>query len=323
MQCLRLVGNQSRSANLQQLVSDTISGVERGALLADSLGDFRKSFGALAVSVIEIGELSGTLQQSLAYLAEELKKKQALRRKISAALIYPIFIVLATAGVGIVLTVYIFPKILPVFISLNYALPWPTRCLIFLSRSLRDYGLFLALGIFLAGAGTWYLFHTFRTARLWRDRLSLRVPIFGRLNREYHAANFARTLSILLRSQASILTALQTAAQNMSNLAYQESILQLAEQVSRGEQLSACLEREPQLYPLNLVQMAAVGESTGALPDSLAYAAAVAEEEVSELTAQLSGILEPLLMVAMGLVVGFIAISIITPIYGITQNLHN
>jgi type IV pilus assembly protein PilC len=319
---LHMIGRSSASADTKKMMNSVIKDVENGTFLSVSLAKFKKAFGELALNIIEIGEVSGTLHENLAYLSEELKKKQNLRRKVLSSMVYPIFIVVATVGISVMLTIFVFPKILPIFSSLNFKLPLSTRVLIFLSTFLIKDGFYFLL--FLIAMGVLFLFSLkqVRPFRLFIHKIILKLPVFGSLAQGYNMANFARTLGVLMRSEISIVKALKITAKTMSNLAYKDNIETLAEHVTKGSKISVHLEKYPKLYPPMLVQMVSVGETTGNLSDTLAYIASVSEEEVEEATKNLSSVLEPILMVFMGLIVGFIAISIITPIYGITQNLH-
>jgi len=283
--------------------------------------DYEKIFGQFAVNIVRVGEASGTLAQNLNYLADELKKKQVLRQNIIGAMVYPSFIVVATLGITILLTAYVFPKILPIFQSFKSQLPWSTRFLIAASSGLQHYWIHIlaglvALSIILA------LLLRIGSVKLWFDRNNMRLPFFGTMFRNYYVANFTRTLGLLLKSELGIIDSLRIVGDTLGNTAYRREFFRISEGVGRGEKISDGMQ-DRLLFPSMTMQMVAVGETSGNLSFSLLYLSDMSEDELDCATKNLSTSIEPVLMIFMGLLVGFIALSIITPIYGITQNLHS
>ncbi len=318
---LKMLKRQATSPVAVRILGSVVTDVENGQLLSASLGKFRNLFGDFALNIIHVGEMTGTLQENLNYLTEELGKKQELRRKVIGALVYPAFILTATIAMGALLTIFIFPKILPVFASFDFKLPLTTRMLIFISNTMIHYGFFMAIG--LAGLGVlFWLSLKNQRARFIIDHSILRIPIFGKLSQSYHLANFCRTLGLLLKSQVRIVQAVEIAGNTVQNLAYQRELKIIAENLTKGGKMSTHLELHTRLFPPIVPQMITVGEMTGNLSETLLYVAELYENEIDTLTKNLSTTLEPVLMIFMGLIVGFIAISIITPIYEITQYLH-
>ena len=194
MEGLSMLYSQAKSRASREILKSIMNDVDNGQFLSTSMGRYRKVFGDFAVNIVRVGEISGTLCENLNYLAEELKRKQALRRKVRGAMIYPFFIVIATFGVAIMLTAYIFPKILPIFKSLQFTLPWTTRVLIFVSDILINQGLFILLGLVILIVAAWFLLRLPKV-HFFVDRMILRVPLLGRVSQSYHMANFCRTLS--------------------------------------------------------------------------------------------------------------------------------
>lgn len=311
-------GKHSRSASFiyQSLLAD----VSEGQPLSSSIDKFNRHFGAFSVNMIRVGEASGTLHENLEYLAEELKRKQALRRKVVGALIYPAVIIAATFGITILLTVYIFPKIVPIFQSVKAHLPLSTRILMATSAFLSKDGLWLLLVLVVFVVASLFALRI-RHVRFWRDCFVLRLPFLGTLSKCYNLANLCRTLSLLLKSDVHILESIDLVAAGTYNLAYKRELLRARERIMHGEKISAQFMHDPLLFPALLAQMTAVGESTGNLASTLSYVSGMYEEEIDDLIKNVTTMLEPILMVIMGTVVGFIAISIITPIYSITENL--
>lgn len=321
LQAVDMVKRQSQSRSARDMLADLSTGVEGGQFLYVRLEKYRKYLGNFAVNIIRIGEVSGTLHENLAYLADEIRKKKELRRKVVSALVYPAFIVLATIGVTILLLTYVFPKILPIFAAFSSQLPASTRLLIFISNLFIHWGWLIAL-ILVALIGVFILaLRKNSKFALFVDRMLLKIPVLGMLLQYYNMANFCRTLGVLLQSSVRIVEAVNITATTTTNLVYHDSLLRLGNTITQGGRISGFLEEEGKIYPPMVSQMINVGETTGKLSDSLVFLSDMYENEVDELTKNLSTSIEPLLMIFMGLLVGFVAISIITPIYSFTQNL--
>ena len=236
-------------------------------------------------------------------------------------MVYPLFITVATLGVTALLTAYIFPKIMPIFTSLHAQLPLTTRALIAMSDFLRSWGV---LSVFaLIGLGIVYaaLHHNVRSFRMWNDRALLRTPLVGSIAKTYNMVTFCRTVGILLKSGVLLNEALMITGDTMQNRAYQRECYRLAEKVHKGEPISRYLLLHRAYFPPMLSHMVAIGEKTGKLSEVMTYLSELYEAELEDFTKNLSTSIEPILMLVMGLIVGFVAISVITPIYEITQNL--
>lgn len=302
---------------MQKVVDD----VSSGQFLASSLAKFKHTFGDFAINIIRVGESSGILEQNLVYLSDELKKKQALRQKVVAAFIYPIFITIATVGLTVLLTIFIFPKIRPIFDSMHVVLPLSTKILIFVSDFLLAYWAYFFGSIFLCIALFFVAYQKFEPLRFFLDRQSLRVPLVGKIIQNYGMANISRTLGLLLKSGIRVIEAIDITAETTGNLVYKKELHHIAKEVFKGEKISKYFEKRPDLFPDIFSQMVAIGERTGNLPETLIYLSELHESDVEDLTKNLSSSIEPVLMLFMGFMVGFVAVSVITPIYEITQNL--
>jgi type IV pilus assembly protein PilC len=218
------------------------------------------------------------------------------------------------------LTVFIFPKILPVFKTLNVELPATTKTLIAISNLLTNYGPAVVAGLAIFLVAFWAILKV-NKVRYYFHWFILLVPIFGRIFRDVNLANFTRTLGLTLKSGVKVVEALNITAESLSNLVYKKQILKVAEEVSKGEALAPFFATKPRLFPSILSQMISVGEASGNLSETLLYLSDFYEGEVNDITKNLSNVLEPILMVLMGVIVGFVAISIITPIYEVTQTI--
>ncbi|MCU0653164.1 MAG: type II secretion system F family protein [Candidatus Pacebacteria bacterium] len=319
---LDILKKQASSRGSRQIIGYLRGSIEKGQSLAKAMENCKNVFGHFGVSIILVGETSGTLVQNLHYLADELKKKQELRRAIVGALIYPSFIVAATIGIVILLTAYVFPKILPVFVSFKAQLPWSTQVLVAVSLAMQAYWLYFLCGAIILSIG-WGLMLRIESVRFGWERFLLRIPLLGGMFRSYYIANFSRTFSLLLKSEIGIIQALNIVGDTVGNAAYKAAFTHMAESIARGESLGENMEKDRLLFPPLVSQMVGVGEMTGNLGSSLMYLSEMYEDEMNNSTKNLATSIEPALMIFMGILVGFIALSIITPIYGITQSLHN
>ena len=318
---LLIIIDQTKSARKKMIFAQVKADVLSGKSLALSLAKYPKLFGAFTINIIRVGENTGTLATNLTYLAEELHKKHKLQRKIRSALMYPIFISVTTFGVTGLLISYIFPKIMPIFLSLNITLPLLTRMLLALSKYLQDWGLLSLVGLIVFISAFVFIYKYSAKLRKICDQVIINLPVVGKISRSYNCANFCRTLSLNLRSGVSLHNSLQITASVLGNCLYKNASLKFAESTLRGEKISQTMKQYPHIFSGMIGQIISIGETTGKLADSLSYLGEQYEEEVGEQTKNLSESIEPILLLTMGILVGVIAISIITPIYEVTKYL--
>lgn len=320
LESLKMIQKETKSKAMLKILEQVIKDVSNGQFLSASLDKFKNIFGDLFVNIIRVGESAGILYENLNYLADELKKKKELRSKVIGALIYPAVVVIATFGITALLILFIFPKILPVFKTLNVKLPVTTQFLILLSQSVTDYGFITLLVLVTLAAAIWLSLKV-RKIRYYANYLLLYLPIFGKIFRDVSLANFCRTLGLTLKSGVRVVEAVSITAESIANLVYKDELRTVAEEVKKGEAIAPYFSKSPHLFPLILSQMVSVGESAGNLSETLLYLSEFYESEVNDVTKNLSNVLEPVLMVLMGIIVGFVAISIITPIYEVSRTI--
>ena len=316
---LIMIREQAKSNSMKKILDKIVRDVENGQYLSTAMAKFKKVFGELTVNIISIGEVSGNLSENLNHLVTILKKRQALNRKIVGASVYPIFIIIATLGISIMLTVFVFPKIIPVLKSINYDLPVTTKILIFLSDVIKAHGPLIGI-VIISSIVIFFLLLKLKKFHFLFDEILLRIPLINHFAQSYNIANTCRTLGLLLGSGITIVKSFQIASNTTKNLVYKKELNNIADKIVKGEVPSANMKNK-KLFPPMVSQMVKVGETTGRLSDTFTYLADIYEEDVDDMTSNLSSTIEPLLLVFMGVLVGFIAISIITPIYGITQHL--
>lgn len=317
---LKLLKRQTRSRSFSYILEQLIKGAESGQFLSVSLGQFRRVFGDLFINIVHIGETGGILADNLEHLSIELKKRQALHQKIRAAFIYPAIVLFAMTAVISVLIFFVLPRITPIFSSLNIELPLTTRILIGTSNFLINNWPYILGGLIALIIG-FILLLRIKTIRFFWNKTILYLPLAGSISRKAAISDSSRTLSLMLKSGMKIIEALMITSNSVTNLAYQKAFRDAAEVMKKGEPLNSFLKTQEHLFPAIVSQMIEVGENTGTLGDNLLYLANFYESEVDEATKNLSTTLEPILLLVMGIIVGFIAISIITPIYKITQPL--
>ena len=320
LESLKILQKEAHSKSLKTILETTIDDVSSGQFLSASLDKYKNIFGNLFINIIRVGESTGILPENLNYLADELKKKQELRRKIIGALIYPIVILVATLGITGLLTVFIFPKILPVFKSLNVELPLTTKILIVISEILTNYGALAFLGIIVLIISFWLVLKL-KTVKFYYHKFLTYVPVLGSMVRNVNLSNFCRTLGLALKSGIRVVEAINITGESLTNTVYKKELAEAAEEVRKGGSLAPFFSRNEHLFPAVLSQMISVGETAGNLSETLIYLSEFYESEVNESTKNLSNVLEPVLMIFMGAIVGFVALSIITPIYEVTQTI--
>lgn len=323
LESITIIRNQVTSKRKRRIFDTIVEDVAAGQSLSRSLERYTHLFGEFTVNLIRTGETAGALPENLMYLAEELSKKQALERKVQGALIYPIFITIATIGVTSMLVIFIFPKIMPIFVSLDVNLPWTTRALLAVSEYLQAYGLYTILGLIIFIV----IFALSRTYLYWlryaTDWLLLKLPIAGPIARSYNCANFCRTLALNVKSGIPLSESLYITAEVTKNTLYKNAFTDFAEHVIKGEKISATMSKYPHIFPDLLPHMILIGETTGSLTNTLTYLSDLHEAEVDEGTKNLSNSIEPILLITMGLLVGIIAVSVIAPIYEVTKYIGN
>lgn len=318
-----IISNQTKSKRLRKIFESINADVAAGQFLFKSLERYKKLFGEFTINIIRVGENAGVLAENLAYLAEELSKKQALKRKIHSALIYPILISIATFSVTGMLVIFIFPKIMPIFISLDVALPFTTRALLAVSAYLSHWGFLTIFGLIATAAIFEISRRTYAPLRFAIDWFSLRLPIAGSIARSYNCANFCRTVRLNIKSGITLSEALFITADVTKNTLYKEAYRDFAEHVLKGEKISTTMLNYPKIFPDILPHMILIGETTGNLSHTLGYLSDLYEAEVEESTKNLSNSIEPILLMVMGVLVGIIAVSVISPIYEVTKYIGN
>jgi general secretion pathway protein F len=316
-EALLAVGEQTETPRVKSILLGVRSKVMEGHSLADGLSDFPRAFPELYRATVAAGEQSGHLDAVLERLADYTESRQELRQKIQNAMIYPIVLVtLALLIVGGML-VYVVPKVVSVFSNTGHELPALTRILIGLSDFLRDYGIAMVIALAIAAWITRRVLQRPGPKRGWHATL-LRLPLLGRLTRGFNTARFTRTFSILTGSGVPVLEALRIAAEVVTNVPMQEAVQEAAARIREGAPIGKSLAAGGYFPPI-CIHLISSGEASGELEAMLARAASNQEKEMDGLIAALMGLLEPALIVTMGVVVLMIVLAILLPIFQLNQ----
>lgn len=313
---------QNKSKLLTQIIKDILSDIENGKSLALALKKHPKAFDNFYISLVEVGEESGTLEKNLEFLSEQLAKDFALQKKIKGALLYPGFVFGAATLMGSAISLFILPQLVDFFDAFEIELPITTKILLFVANAMKSYGIFIIGGLFAAAAGFYFLIKTPRVKPLWH-RLVLKMPIFGNLLVFSQLASFSRNLGVLVKSGVPLTRGLEVTANTLSNVVYKKKVASLAEELDKGKHIADALSTKGyKEFPPLVVQMIGVGETTGKLDETLLYLGEFYEDEIDNISKNLTTVLEPILLVIIGLVVGFIALAIISPIYELTGSIR-
>lgn len=315
IQALNLLQEQAKPA-MEKIIRQMIQDIEGGSNLGDALAK-HSVFGKVYVSLVQAGEAAGALDTILKRLADTLEKQKEFRAKTQGALIYPAIVLTAMAVVVLVMMVFVVPRMTELYADFDAELPFATQALIDASNFLRNQwyvGIAMSVGGFV-------LFRAWKRTpqgAVQLDELKLRIPVLGQLRQKILVTEFSRTMSLMISAGISLLEALDIVENGMNNLVYQKAIAQARLGVEKGRPLSGSLQREAVFPPL-LPQMVAVGEETGQLDDVLEKLAIYYESETEHAIKGLTTALEPMIMVVLGLGVGFLIIAIVMPIYNLTS----
>jgi len=317
VKALRTLYDQLEPGTLKDIINKLANEVEGGTNFSESLSRFPRVFPEFYINMIKAGELGGMLEGILKRLSEFLDKNQKLRDKIKSALMYPAFVLMVAVLILIMLMIFVIPTFTNMFSELGGALPLPTKVLIAASEFTRKaWYLIPLIPVFIVFL--YRLLVKSHGRRLIVDRIKLHVPVVGGLVHQVCVARFSRTLGTLLSSGVPILNALQTVKDTIGNEFIAAAVLELRDSIKEGEGVSGPMEASKAFPPL-VVKMVNIGEETGQLDKMLIQIADNFEEEVDVAISGLTSLLEPILIVFMGLVVGFIVISMFMPLFSLAK----
>ncbi|MFQ5486293.1 MAG: type II secretion system F family protein, partial [Desulfobacterales bacterium] len=315
IQCLDILHNQQENKTFKKMLKQITESVEGGSTLADSLRKFPKQFDELFTNMIAAGEAGGVLDTILKRLAAYLEKAAALKRKVKGAMTYPIIVLIVAVLVVAVILIYVIPVFQEMFTDFGHELPLPTRITVSISNFVKSNSLYMLGAIVIFSIAMSRLYKT-EKGRLFLDRFSLKLPVFGILIRKVAVAKFTRTMSTMLTSGVAILEALDIVAKTSGNKVIETALYNVRTAIAEGQTMAEPLS-DTAIFPSMVCQMIAVGETTGALDAMLEKIAQFYDEEVDQAVSNLTAMIEPVMMVFLGTVIGGLVISMYLPIFKI------
>jgi len=315
---LRTLVLQATNPKFKRALFKIFRDVEKGQPIAQAMEAFPKVFSSLYVNMIRAGEAAGQLEEVLTELTRQMKRSHELKQKVRGAMMYPTAIMIAMVSIGTGMVVFIIPKLISIFRDLNATLPLPTRILIGFSDWVNA-NIYVVgpLAIILSGS---LVYATKRGPgqRIWH-RLVLILPIVKNIVKKINLARIARTLGSLLKTDMPIVKSLTLTGSTIKNVHYKQSLFTMSESIEKGKTISSEMAEYPKLYPPVVQQMIAVGEETGEIDNILTQLAEFYEDDVSQTMDSLPSLIEPVLIVLMGVAIGGMAVAIILPMFTLTQ----
>ena len=314
---LMILRSQTKGS-MQKVVAKISADVEGGTSLSVAFSKHTKVFSSTYIALLKSGEAGGVMDQVLLRLADNLEKEQEFSGKVKGALIYPAVVIVGMFVVGLVMMIFVIPRLTSLYGEFNADLPLPTKILMGISGFLAKFWpvLLVLVGAFL------YFFQAFKKTKAGKrkiDELIFKIPIFGPLQRQVMLTELTRTLSLMVGSGVSILDGMNITSGVVNNSVMSEALVDAAKQVEKGFPVAFAFGRHPDAFPYILTQMIAVGEETGKMEEVLTKVSHIFEVESDQKVKTLTSAIEPLVMVLLGIGVGFLVIAVILPIYNLTS----
>jgi type IV pilus assembly protein PilC len=313
VQCLDILSKQTENKTFSKTIVEIKNDVEAGATFADALRKYPKIFDDLYVNLVAAGELGGVLDSTFARLAGYIEKARSLKGKVKSAMIYPAAIVFVAISVIIFLMIFVIPVFAQMFLDFGGTLPWPTQAVIWLSNFVKNYVLF-SIPVSIVAVFVFKQYYRTESGKRLVHRILLKTPVFGPLLQKAAIARFSRTLSTLMGSGVPILDSLDITARTAGNKVLEDAVLASIGSIKEGQTLATPLAKH-RVFPPMVVQMVEIGDVTGELDSMLSKLADFYEEEVDRAVEALTALLEPMMMVFLGTVLGFIIVAMYLPIF--------
>lgn len=315
---LNVMERQAKGKELKKVLISLQKDISEGKTLSQAMSSYKNVFSSLFISMVAAGEQSGSLAESLRIVGLQMDKSYALQRRVRGAMMYPCIIFAAMGLVAILMLTYIVPTLMKTFTELKLDLPASTKFVLFVSSSLRDHGLVILLSTLVIVAGL----------IVWSKKSSgkqvihyaiLKIPVIGNIIKEVNSARTARTLSSLLSSGVDVVESVRITTEVIQNVHYKAILEKSSKAIEKGEPISKIFTENEKYYPLFLGEMMNVGEETGKIGEMLMGVATFYEDDVDQKTKDMSTIIEPFLMVIIGIAVGFFAVAMISPMYSLVN----
>ncbi len=320
MQALTILRNQVQNPAMAEVIEGMIANIQEGKTLSQAISKYPNVFYPIYISLIQAAETAGLLDKILLRLADNLEKQDKLRNTIKSALMYPAIVVIMMVAVMAIMMIFVVPTLTGLYASFNVDLPLPTKIVIGLSNFTVKFWPFVLGSIF----PTVFYFRRWRKTlrgKRFIDALILRMPIFSKLTVQSIMAEFSRTFGLLVGTGSLVVSSLNESADVIGNVYYQEAIREVGKKVEKGVTIGDAMLSDP-LFPPLMIEMVKIGEQTGKLDDSLTRVSEYFEREVETTVKGLTTAMEPIIMIVLAVGVGFLIISIITPIYNIISQIQ-
>ena len=314
------LSEQTQNKRFKGILNQCYEDIQKGVTFSDALAKYPNVFGDLFVNMIRVGEIGGTMENSLKILQVQIEKEHTLKSKVRGAMIYPSVIVFAMIMVGVVMLTFILPQIMGVFADMDVELPPMTQFVIGMSDALKDYGGLILIVVIVGGIA----FKQFLKTDIGKRTLSwvtLHLPAIKNFAVKINTARFCRIYSSLLSSGVSVVDSLDIVADTLSNEYYKDAVHNGRNDIQKGVTLAHIINAYPKLFPIVVAQMTKVGEETGKTEEMLLKMAEFYEDEINDLTKNISSIVEPVLMIMIGGAVGFFAVAMMQPMYSLLENI--
>ncbi|MFH0796394.1 MAG: type II secretion system F family protein [Candidatus Omnitrophota bacterium] len=315
LKSLDIISEQCENANFKSILSQIKRRIENGEKLSAALSEYPYLFSSLYVTMVQAGEVNGTMEESLSRISEHLKKQQEILSRIRAALTYPLFVVLTSIGTIIFMLIFVMPRLTQVFSALGQELPLPTKIVLTVSASIRRWWFLVVIGLVIV---VQFLRQQFTGKKTFWSRSKLRLPFLGRFFVQVELSRLCRTLELLTKSGIPILKSIETAIPILESETLQEGIRRSQKEVEEGHSFGEALKKEPLIPPL-VTNLITVGEESGRLSETFAEIADFYEKETADLLQTTTALVEPLLILGVGLMVGFVVIAMLFPIFQINM----
>jgi len=316
VRAFEILSQQTNSNKFKKVLMDIASKINKGESMSAALGRYPEIFPTIFQETIRVGEETGRMENALLTLSSQIEKENNLKSKIKSAMVYPIMVLIMAFGIGVFMMIFAVPKIKASFVELGVQLPITTKIILGTADVLTKYWIFAALIFICLAVGLIFFAKTGKGGKI-KSWLWLHIPIISKLSRETNSALTLITLSSLLKSGVPIVRALTIASGSLGNFYFRNALKKSAENVEKGSKLSSALKSYQDIFSPMVTQMIEVGEETGETSDILEKLAEFLEQEVSASTLRLSSVIEPILIMCVGGVVGFFAVSMMQPMFSI------
>ncbi len=314
---LKTLKSEIKNKYLHGVLDYLYERVENGETLSKGMTKYPKVFSEMIIATVEVGENTGMLSDSLGHLADILKAQKRLRSKVIGAMIYPVIVLMALVGVSIMLSLFVFPNLVIMFTEANVQLPFVLRAVDTINYVLRTYTWYI-IGGFIALIILFKYIFKLPKPKLFLHTMMLKIPVFGKFVIELTLVRFAGNLFALLSAGLPIVKSMNITAKTIKNTKYRKEIMAMAGELEKGVSLGQAMEKRPSIFPTFIIQLAKVGETTGELESILQKISEYYEERVNNVLTNMSAIIEPFLLIIVAVAVGFLAVSVISPMYELT-----